>query len=135
MLSVDENTYIDIWFDNSGSMGTTEDDLDSMRDAAYSNANGLRKLLQDFYATGQTEGQGNTNTTTNGKDSYDAKVRVRDISSLGSGATERTWNCLNNGGAGFGTGSSDPFPSASKVLVFIFQDEAATGYHLSLIHI
>ena len=129
VLSVDENTYIDIWFDDSGSMSSTEDDLDNMVNAAYSNSNGLRKLLQDFYATGQTEGQGNTNTTTNGKDAYEDKVRVRDISSLGSGATERTWNCLNNGGAGFGTGSSDPFPSASKVLVFIFQDEAENSYH------
>ena len=129
VLAVDENTYIDIWFDDSGSMNTTEDDLNSMVNAAYSNSNGLRKLLQDFYATGQTEGQGNTNTTTNGKDTYEDKVRVRDISSLGSGATERTWNCLNNGGAGFGTGSSDPFPSASKVLVFMFQDEAQAVYH------
>ena len=59
-------------------MNTTEDDLDSMKNAAYSNTNGLRRLLQDFYATGNTEASGNTNTTTNGADLYDAKVKIID---------------------------------------------------------
>ena len=129
VLSVDENTYIDIFFDDSGSMGTTEDDLNAMKNAPYSNQHGLRKLLQDFYATGQTEAQGNTNTTTNGKDAYDSKVRIRDYSDLSTNPVERTWHCLNNGGAGFGTGASDPYPSASKVIMFAFQDEANGVYH------
>ena len=129
VLSVDENTYIKIYFDNSGSMDSTKDDLDAMRDAAYSNTNGLRRLLQDFYATGQTEAQGNTDTSTNGAARYNSHVSVVDFTTHGSGATERTFHILNNGGSGFGTGSSDAFPSASKVVFFVFQDEASSIYH------
>lgn len=132
IINVDSNTYIVIWFDNSGSMNSTEDDLNSMKNAAYSNSNGLRKLLQDFYATGNTEGSGNTNTATNGADLYNAKVKIINYSGeTPEAGTERTFNALNYGGAGFGTGSSDSFPSASKVIIFAFQDEASTVYHSS----
>ena len=79
------NTYIKIYFDDSGSMSSTEDDLDAMRDAPYSNQHGLRKLLQDFYATGQTEAQGNTDTSTNGAARYNSHVSVVDFSTHGSG--------------------------------------------------
>jgi hypothetical protein len=130
IINVDSNTYIVIWFDNSGSMNSTEDDLDSMKNAAYSNTNGLRRLLQDFYATGNTEGSGNTNTTTNGADLYNAKVKIIDYTGQTPQAgAERTFNALNYGGAGFGTGSSDSFPDASKVIIFAFQDEASFVYH------
>ena len=110
-------------------MNSTKDDLDAMKDAAYSNTNGLRRLLQDFYATGQTEAQGNTDTSTNGAARYNSHVSVVDFTTHGSGATERTFHILNNGGSGFGTGSSDAFPSASKVVFFVFQDEASSIYH------
>lgn len=129
VLSVDVNTYIKIYFDDSGSMASTEDDLNAMKNAAYSNTHGLRRLLQDFYATGQTEAQGNTDNSTNGKNAYDSKVTIADYSSHGSAANERTFHVLNNGGNGFGTGGSDPFPNASKVIIFAFQDEASTVYH------
>jgi hypothetical protein len=124
VMSVDENTYIKIYFDDSGSMGSTEDDLTNMVSAAYSNQHGLRKLLQDFYATGQTEGQGNTNAATNGATQYAAKVTIDSNEN-----DERTFHWLNNQGNGFGTGASDAFPNASKVLIFVFQDEAQSVYH------
>ena len=129
VISVDVNTYIKIYFDDSGSMASTEDDLNAMKNAAYSNTHGLRRLLQDFYATGQTEAQGNTDNSTNGKNAYDSKVTIADYSSHSSAANERTFHVLNNGGNGFGTGGSDPFPNASKVVIFAFQDEASTVYH------
>ena len=128
VIAVDENTYIKIYFDDSGSMNTTEDDLNNMKNAAYSNTHGLRRLLQDFYATGQTEGQGNTNAATNGKTQYEAKVTVVDFSSHGGGASERTFHVLNNGGSGFTTTGSGAFPNASKVVMFVFQDEASNIY-------
>ena len=109
-------------------MNSTEDDLNNMKNAAYSNTHGLRRLLQDFYATGQTEGQGNTNAATNGKTQYEAKVTVVDFSTHGSGATERTFHVLNNGGNGFTTTGSGAFPNASKVVMFVFQDEASSIY-------
>ena len=124
VINVDINTYIKIYFDDSGSMGSTEDDLSNMVSAAYSNTNGLRRLLQDFYATGQTEAQGNTDTSTNGAAQYASKVTI-DVNET----DERTFHWLNNQGSGFGTGSSDAFPSASKVVIFVFQDEASTVYH------
>lgn len=118
-IAVSNNTYIKIFCDASGSMNSSLDDLQTMVTTGYADSGGLRSLLQDFYATGQTMGQGNTDTATNGVDDYNSHVTV-----VTNWSTERTFDALNNAGASFGG-----FSNADNVVIFVFQDEANTGYH------
>lgn len=79
----DENTYLNLSFDFSGSMNTIIAPIIAVVDGAYlaspgvKASNSLRALLQDFYATGVTEENGNTDATTNGKDEYEDHVGFR----------------------------------------------------------
>tara|TARA_R110000772_G_scaffold167236_1_gene278857 strand:+ start:383 stop:1633 length:1251 start_codon:yes stop_codon:yes gene_type:complete len=123
------NSYFKFWFDSSGSITSTLPRL--QRDLKgtgvtnpYTDTTCLQYYLQDFYATGLYESQGNTDSATNGVDDYTAKV------SLVSEADENPFLQLNNRGnsstAGFST--VDPggnFPSASSVVIGVFMDEAS----------
>tara|TARA_R110000803_G_scaffold66252_1_gene127593 strand:- start:975 stop:2225 length:1251 start_codon:yes stop_codon:yes gene_type:complete len=121
----DVNSYFKFWFDNSGSMNTTlsrlqRDLLGTGVTNPYADGTCLISYLQDFYATGATEAQGNTNTATNGYDEYVVKV------SLVSNPAEQPFRFLNNETLGFST--ADPggnFPSASSVVIGVWMDEAS----------
>ena len=51
-------------------MNNTLTELQTMRTGS------LKGVLQDLYATGNTESAGNTDTTTNGSDAYDSHVSI-----------------------------------------------------------
>ena len=89
----DANTWVNIYFDSSGSMNDIIDPLTAVMVGAYcgsgSAAGGdcvrstyanfplaptLRAELQDYYATGATEESGNTNASTNGATAYNAHI-------------------------------------------------------------
>jgi len=123
-LSINENTYIYIYFDSSGSMDNTENALQQMRN------NSLKSVLQDLYATGETESNGNTDSATNGSDDYDSHVILRDQNYNWS--DERTFAALTDPDVKdyISTGSTNSFPSdADNVIFMVFQDEANTAYH------
>jgi hypothetical protein len=88
----------------------------------YTNPECLRYYLQDFYATGLTEAQGNTDTTTNGADEFDSKVEVAE-----SGIERPHQNLANgqNGVFGFSTDENGEFPGAESVVIGVFMDEAS----------
>lgn len=137
------DTYIMLVFDGSGSMDSAIPALQTMASGAYfasgsttqKNPNSLRGALQDFYATGQTELQGNTDTSTNGSDAYDDHVYLLIEN------TERTWlmlandsglsfrddqdNLLSNSRTGFDTGTGKDFEDADNIITMLFQDEAS----------
>ena len=94
-LVVDENTEINIWFDDSGSMNSTLSPLQSMRDTI------LRDCLVQFY--------------NNDYNTYDQNVTVSNFSSK-SGGTERTMYVLNTTGTTAGI---------TKVINLVFQDESS----------
>ena len=126
----DVNSYFKFFFDSSGSMNSTLTRL--QRDLQgtgvtnpYTDSTCLQYYLQDFYATGLYESQGNTNNATNGADDFAAKVL------LVSNSYEMPFRQLNNlstsSTAGFST--ADPggdFPGASSVVIGVFMDEAST---------
>jgi hypothetical protein len=136
------NSYFKFLFDSSGSMdetlgylkrdflgvgGTyTVNNASSYNVTAYSNPytnpECLRYYLQDFYATGLTEAQGNTDTTTNGADEFDSKVEVAE-----SGIERPHQNLANgqNGVFGFSTDENGEFPGAESVVIGVFMDEAS----------
>ena len=125
----DVNSYFKFFFDSSGSMNSTLTRL--QRDLQgtgvtdpYTDSTCLQYYLQDFYATGLYESQGNTNNATNGADDFTAKVL------LVSEGSENFFLQLNNMGNSSTTGFStvDPggdFPGASSVVVGVFMDEAS----------
>jgi hypothetical protein len=94
-LVVDENTEINIWFDDSGSMAATLTPLNTMRNTI------LRDCLVQFY--------------NNDYDLYDQNVTVSLFSSKPSGV-ERTLFMLNTSGSTTNT---------TKVINLVFQDEAS----------
>ena len=123
-LSINENTYIYIYFDSSGSMDNSENALQQMRN------NSLKSVLQDLYATGETAGNGNTDASTNGSNAYDSHVILRDQTY--NWTNERTLAALTDPDLKdyITTGSLNSFPSdADNVIFMIFQDEASTVYH------
>lgn len=87
----------------------------------YNNPECLRYYLQDFYATGLTEAQGNTDTTTNGADQFDLKVSVAES---GFEHPHRILANIQNGVAGFSTDATGEFPGAESVVIASFMDEA-----------
>ena len=116
------DSYFKIIFDSSGSMATTQARLerDLLGDGVtdpYSDATCLKSYLQDFYATAGTEANGNTDTSTNGSDEYDAKVFIV------NDGTERPFRQLNNQGIAFST----TFHNADTVTVMSFLDEASNS--------
>jgi hypothetical protein len=94
-LVVDENTEINIWFDDSGSMNSTLAPLQTMRDTI------LRDCLVQFY--------------NNDYNTYDQNVTVSNFSSK-TGGTERTMYILNTTGTTAGI---------TKVINLVFQDESS----------
>lgn len=129
-LSISVDTYIYIYFDSSGSMDNTEDELNTMRTGA------LKSTLQDLYATAGTESSGNTDPATNGSDEYDNKVTVvyAGLAANQQWANERTLAALSDNDVNdfISTSTHNAFPSdASNVIVMVFQDEANAlpGYH------
>ena len=125
----DVNSYFKFFFDSSGSMNSTLSRL--QRDLQgigvtdpYTDSTCLAYYLQDFYATGLYESQGNTNNATNGTDDFAAKVL------LVSEGSENFFLQLNNMGSSSTNGFStvDPggdFPGASSVVIGVFMDEAS----------
>jgi hypothetical protein len=113
------DTYFKIIFDSSGSMSSTEPKLerdlrgDGVTDA-YNDCTCLKSYLQDFYASGGTQGQGNNDSSTNGSDEFDSKVSI-----ISNGA-ERPFYWLNNLNNGFG---ATQFPNADTVNMLVFTDE------------
>ena len=123
-LSINENTYIYIYFDSSGSMDNSENALQQMK------TNSLKSVLQDLYATGQTSAQGNTDNATNGSTSYDSHVILRDQTY--NWTDERTLAALTDPDVKdyISTSSQNSFPAdADNVIFMIFQDEANVAYH------
>ena len=98
---IEQTTQINIWFDNSGSMGTTLVPLQQMV------AGSLKDCLIQFYNNDSAE--------------YDRLVKVREWGGPQDAvASERT----------FLKGISPPTESgATNAINIIFQDEAATIYH------
>ena len=98
-IVIDENTEINIWFDNSGSMDSTLTPLQTMRDTI------LKNCLVQFF--------------NNDENVYNQNVSVKTFDEKASGL-ERTFYILNT------VGSS---PSVTKVINLVFQDEAQSVYH------
>jgi hypothetical protein len=98
-IVIDENTQINIWFDNSGSMNTTLSPLQTMRNTI------LKNCLLSFY--------------NNDSNLYDSNVSVKLFSDKASNV-ERTFDVLNT------TGTTQ---SVTKVINLVFQDEAEAAYH------
>ncbi len=92
---------------------------DSMKSADYANTTNLRNLLQDFYATGATEANGNTDRATNGSDAYDSRVY------WGNSRDERQIGMLANKGLGDTIGPGGYYPDADNVVILAFGDESA----------
>ena len=137
------DTYIMLVFDGSGSMDAAVPNLQTMAGGSYfqsgsttvKNPNTLRAVLQDFYATGQTELQGNTDSTTNGADAYDSHVYLLIENS------EKTWAMLANSSSlqfrnssdtvlgssrtGFDITSGKDFEDADNIITMVFQDESS----------
>jgi len=137
------DTYIMLVFDGSGSMDAAVPNLQTMAGGDYfqsgsttvKNSNTLRAVLQDFYATGQTELQGNTDSTTNGADAYDSHVYLLIENS------EKTWAMLANSSSlsyrdssdtllgsartGFDIASGKDFEDADNIITMVFQDESS----------
>ena len=108
-LAISVDTYIYLIFDSSGSMAGTLTPLQTMV------ADSLKGVLQDLYATGLTESQGNTDPATNGSDEYDNKVSIATI------ADERSLRMIMNNDFTY----NGNFPGdASNVIVLSFQDES-----------
>jgi hypothetical protein len=99
---IDENTEINIWFDNSGSMNSTLTPLQNMRDTI------LKTCLIPFF---------NNNETL-----YNERVNVRNFTPP-SDRVERTFSVLNT------TGSTQ---NITKVINLVFQDEAQNNYHSNI---
>ncbi|QDP52673.1 MAG: putative structural protein [Prokaryotic dsDNA virus sp.] len=124
-LAITVDTYIYIYFDDSGSMANTEAELQTMR------AGALKSTLQDLYATGGTESSGNTNSATNGSDEYDDKVTIV-YGATGGWTNERTFAAIGDNDVNdfLATNAHNSFPSdAANVIVMVFQDEASAIYH------
>ena len=94
----------------------------------YNDGSTFRNLLQDFYATGGTEGSGNTNSATNGADEYDSHVFFGWDGYNAEGNGERQIQYLANLGNPI-TGASTKFPSASTVVVMAWGDESNDWYY------
>ena len=90
----------------------------AQKSADYLNTTNLRNLLQDFYATGGTEANGNTDRATNGSDEYDSHIY------WGMSGEERQIGMLGNKGFGQGTGPGEIFENADNVVIFGFGDES-----------
>jgi hypothetical protein len=97
---------------------------DAQKTADYQNTSNLRNLLQDFYATGLTEAEGNTDRATNGSDEFEARVYW-----CHSGQ-ERQIQMLSNKGLGDTIGSTGYFPDADSLVIMAFGDESGVGYNM-----
>lgn len=119
-------TLVDINGSSVSTVGTIPDATelefnltDSMKSADYVNTKNLRNLLQDFYATGGTEANGNTDRATNGSDAYDSRVY------WGNSRDERQIGMLANKGLGDTIGPGGYYPDADNVVILAFGDESA----------
>ena len=94
----------------------------AMMAADYTNPANFRNLLQDFYQTGGTEGSGNTNAATNGRDQFNSHVywshqnAERQIAFFSGG---------ENGTPADGTNYNTIWPSADRVQFLCFADESS----------
>lgn len=119
-MAINPDTYIYLYLDESGSMIQTKADLETMK------AQSLKSVLQDYYATGETEANGNTDTATNGSDRYDSRVNIL-VNPSYSWTNERTLAALSDNDVNdfLSTSTHNDFPSdARNVIVMVFQDES-----------
>jgi formylglycine-generating enzyme required for sulfatase activity len=128
LVLFNRDTFIVVTFDTSGSMSGAEPQIRAALSGGYfkqgstteRNPESVRAVLQDYYATGGTEFEGNTNPATNGRDEYDAKVRFIEDPS------ERHWEYIRNSkGTGLGVGVGDDFEGAKAIISLAFQDESS----------
>ena len=106
-----------------GSGGTvTFTATDAMMTADYNDPNSFRKLLQDFYQTGGTQGSGNLDPTSNGRDQYNSHIywshqnEERQIRFFSGGL---------NGTPADGTNYNTIWPSADTIVNLCFADESS----------
>ena len=145
-LNINENTFIYIYFDSSGSMTETEPVLNSMVE------NSLKETLQRLYASDPDS----TNPALNGSNLYDSRVKVVysddenkewGLDNTGNyanynDAAERTFLALSDVDVNLlmdqgefapnpngGWTPTTPPSEAEQVIVIVFQDEAAPSYH------
>ena len=146
----DVNSYFKFLFDDSGSMGDTENRLE--RDLLNNNINDevayldnthLRYYLQDFFATGLTYAEETAqsithNNDTNGVNDYNNKVIIDNFTSLenpnmtggwNNQTDERIYDALKNGADGITTSATGTFPNASSVFMGVWSDESALFYY------
>ena len=109
----------------------------AMKDADYADTNNLRNRFQDFYATAGTQGNGNTDNTSNGADRFDSHViwchsgAEAPISAMAN----RTVGQAANGALDVGPNANpyaagaDWFFDAKQIFMLAFFDEASdTAY-------
>jgi hypothetical protein len=101
----------------------------AQKTADYNDTNTLRNLLQDFYATGQTQAQGNTDSATNGADKYDTHTKFGWDAYSTEGGGERQIQYLSNLGNPIDTSSGGLFENASTVVVMGWGDESSDWYY------
>ena len=97
-VAVDVTTKINIWFDNSGSMNSTLDDLQRMQ------STNLKTTLLPFY--------------NNDEEKYNSLVTVRNFNDIGSKGYE---NSIYLGGVDMVAGAAEDPPR--NVINIMFQDE------------
>jgi hypothetical protein len=112
-LLVGPDTYIYIKLDTTSLGLSTRSQFYNMKETV------LKKALQDLYATGKTEAEGNTDPTTNGSNRYDTHVFVQDDGS------ERPFLRIVSS-----TGNADTaFPvDATSIISMFFIDESNGDY-------
>jgi len=94
----------------------------SAKTADYNNEGNLRNILQDYYATGLTEGEGNTDPATNGSDAFDSHLIY---------ASDRTEhqikylaNAGNNNALPIDTSPGGKFEGADNIIFQSFGDSS-----------
>lgn len=93
---------------------------DAQKSADYANTKNLRNLLQDFYATGATEANGNTDRATNGSDDYDSHIY------WGNDYSERPIGGLANHNLGDTIDANGYYPNADNVVMLVWGDESTS---------
>ena len=107
---------------------------DQLASADYADANSLRSLFQDFYATGGTQASGNTDAATNGKNRYSTHVKFG-LMNNNPGNGENWFYGLSNYGyqqtQGQFNATISPggiFENASSITTLVWGDEASGSY-------
>lgn len=119
-----EKTFISIVYDTT-SMG--DDEIAAIQNdlinKPYEDPQGLRYYLQDFYATAETESEGNTDPETNGRDKYTEMVSI-----VGDGS-ENPLRAFN----GFEINNAFSANNYDSLFIFSLLDESVQGSRAGLV--